>query len=309
VTVSPAVSIILPTYDRLEYLKEAVESVLAQTVADWELIVVDDGSADASVPWLEAIGDRRIAVVRQAHTGNRSRLRNIALSCARADWIAFIDSDDRWKPAKLERQLAYHAANPAIRWSYTARTMIDSNGQPLSAALFNRWEPYSGRILEQVLALEANIALPSVMAERTLLREAGGFDEAWLAAQDFELWLRLAERCDCGVVDEPLVEIRKHRSVTYQQPDVSLGFTAMYQSFAERTRDPALRAQSRTRAAYHAVNAADRLAMLHQWSDATAALLVALRIRPLAPFAYRAFVRLVARRFLAAIGSSSAHAA
>jgi glycosyltransferase involved in cell wall biosynthesis len=309
VTGAPAVSIILPTFDRLAYLKEAVGSVLAQTVTNWELIVVDDGSTDASVAWLESIGDERITVLKRAHTGNRSFLRNAALSCARARWIAFIDSDDRWKAWKLERQLAYHAANPSFRWSYTARTMIDASGQPLSDALFERWKPHSGPILEQVLALEANIALPSVMVERTLLREAGAFNEAWLAAQDFELWLRLAERCECGVVDEPLVEIRKHRGVSYQQPEVSLGLSAMYTSFAARTRDPALRALSLTRAAYHAVNAADRLAMLRRWNDAATALRLALRLRPLAPFAYRAVARVFAYRFRAAIGSSTAHPA
>ena len=293
---APAVSIILPTYNRLEYLKEAVESVLAQTFVHWELIVVDDGSTDATLEWLESIDDPRIVVNRQPHRGNRSQIRNLGVADARGDWVAFIDSDDRWCREKLERQLAFHSANPAIRWSYTGRTMIDSTGRPLPAQNFKAWAPHRGHILDQVLSLEANIALPSVIAERSLLQQAGGFDEAWLAAQDYELWLRLAERSDCGVLDEALVEIRKHREGAHQHPDVSLGHAAMYESFAGRTRDRSLRRRSLTQAAYHAVNAADRLATERRWSEAFAALVIALRIRPFSLFAYRAALRLAWHR-------------
>src|SRR6185436_773536 len=75
IAMSPVVSIILPTYDRLPLLREAVGSVLAQTVTDWELIVVDDGSSDGSADWIESLDDRRVQVIREAHSGNRSRLR------------------------------------------------------------------------------------------------------------------------------------------------------------------------------------------------------------------------------------------
>src|SRR4249920_2199336 len=112
----PAVSIILPTYNRLTYLQEAVQSVLDQTAGDWELIVVDDGSTDESVAWLESLGEPRVSVVREQHTGNRSALRNVGVERARAEWIAFLDSDDRWHPEKLQRQLALQRANPRYRW-------------------------------------------------------------------------------------------------------------------------------------------------------------------------------------------------
>src|ERR1700742_4409771 len=106
----PAVSIILPTYNRLRFLPEAVQSVLGQTTADWELIVVDDGSTDESVTWLESLRDPRISILRTRHTGNRSALRNLGVARTSGPWIAFIDSDDRWHPEKLRRQLAVHAA-------------------------------------------------------------------------------------------------------------------------------------------------------------------------------------------------------
>jgi len=305
----PQVSIILPTYNRLAYLKEAVDSVRAQTCASWELIVVDDGSRDNSLAWLESLDDSRIISVPRPHTGHKSQVRNAGLSRARADWIAFIDSDDRWTPRKLERQLAFHAANPSVRWSYTGRAFIDADGEHLPDSRFKPWKAHSGWILRQVISLEANIALPSVMVARALLRDVGGFNEAWQSAEDYELWLRLAEVCECGLVDEHLLEVRKHRSATFQRPDVSLGFAAMFESFAKRSTDPALRATARTRAAYHAVDATNRLAVLRRWVDATEALALAIRLRPLAPFAYRAAARLAWRRLRVAMGRTSAPAA
>ncbi len=305
----PVVSIILPTYNRLEYLKEAVESVRAQTFTSWELIVVDDGSTDASVAWIEALGDARVTVLAHDHTANKSRLRNAGLARARAEWIAFIDSDDRWLPQKLERQLVFHAANRGVRWSYTGRVMIDADGNLMPAVLFKPWMPHSGRILERVLSLDANIALPSVMAERALLNEVDGFDEARGSAEDYDLWVRLAERCECGVLDDPLLEVRKHRAAGHQRPDVSLGFTEIYKGFAARTDNHALRSLSLTRAAYHAVDAADRLALSGEWRPARAAIADAWRIRPLSLFTYRAMARLAARRLRAAISSPSAPAA
>ena len=88
---SPVVSIVLPTYNRLPLLREAVASVLTQTLKDWELIVVDDGSTDDTVAWLESIGDARVSVIPEPHTGNRSRLRNLGVARARTQWVAFLD--------------------------------------------------------------------------------------------------------------------------------------------------------------------------------------------------------------------------
>jgi len=291
----PAVSIIVPTYDRVEFLREAVESVRAQTVADWELFVVDDGSSDDTVPWLESLAESRLTVIQQPHSGHKARLRNLGLA--------------RWHPEKLERQLAFHRANPGCRWSYTGRTFIDAAGRDLPADRFKPWSAHSGWILRQVLELEANIALPSVMVDRALLRTVGGFNEAYPWAEDYELWFRLSECCECGVIDEPLLEVRKHKSTSYQRPEVSLGFVRMYRDFAARTNDPALRDMARTREAYNAIGAADRLGILGRWREARAALLIALRVRPFAPFVYRAAARLFRRRLHAMAAPSTTHAA
>jgi glycosyltransferase involved in cell wall biosynthesis len=297
----PSVSIILPTYDRLAFLREAVASVVAQTLNDWELIVIDDGSVDDTVPWLESLRDSRITLVREPHTGDLSRLRNLGLARARAPWIAFLDSDDRWSPQKLERQLAYHKANPRFRWSYTGRRFIDAAGEYLPDSRFSRWVPHSGWIVEQMIALEANIALPSVMVQRALLRDASGFNETYRVNEDMELWLRLAERAECGLVDEPLLHIRKHKADTFQLPEVSLALVQMYSDFAARTVDPTLKKQAISRQAPNLLAAADRFGIQQRWRDAGAAIGLAARLRPLSPIVYRAMARLVKRRLRASM--------
>lgn len=293
---TPAVSIILPTHNRLPLLREAVESVRAQTTRDWELLVADDGSTDDTVAWLAALQDPRIRALEQGRVGNRAILRNAALQLAAGAWIAFIDSDDRWAPDKLERQLAYHAANPSRRWSYTGRRMIDDDGNEFPEGRFAPWRPQSGWIAERILTHGANISLPSVIVARDLLLEVGGFNVAKRAAEDYDLWMRLAERSECGVIDAPLTDVRRPRSASFQLPEVDLSFADTFGRFARRTPDPALRTLARTRAARHALGAVNRLILQQRWPEARAALGVAFGLRPFMPAVWRAAARVVWRR-------------
>lgn len=206
----PTVSIVIPTYDRLAYLKEAVQSVLAQTVADWELIVVDDGSTDDTVMWLESLVEPRITVVRQAHTGNRSRLRNLGVERARARWIAFLDSDDLWHPDKLAVQLEQLAANPTRRWSCTGIRFIDAQGAPVPQRSGTPYAAQSGWILEPLLMFTAAATMPTLMVEKSLLDEIGGFDETFLLREDYELEVRLAARAEIHALEDALTIVRHH---------------------------------------------------------------------------------------------------
>ncbi|HEX6397587.1 MAG TPA: glycosyltransferase family A protein [Steroidobacteraceae bacterium] len=203
---TPAVSIVLPVYNRLPYLRESVASVLAQTFADWELIIADDGSDEVTRAWLRTLADPRIRVLWLSHVGNPGTVRNAALAEARADHVAFLDSDDYWRPAKLARQLE-HLRACGGRWSHTAYDCVGPQGGPLA----HRWVPTQGRIFRDILAMRAQIALPAVMAERALLDEAGGFDADQVQHGDYELWLRLVLRSDLMLLDEPLTVVRNHR--------------------------------------------------------------------------------------------------
>jgi glycosyltransferase involved in cell wall biosynthesis len=208
---TPTVSIVLPTFNRLPFLRESVDSVFAQTLQEWELIIADDGSEDDTLVYL-AVLERlpRVKVLRLAHTGNPGAVRNAALRQADGRFVAFLDSDDLWMPDKLHRQLAAHAARPDRRWSYTALQRIDAAGEPMRDGLGMGWVPHEGAIFEQLLTIEAAVATPSVMVERQLLDQVGAFDEQQSYFEDYELWLRLSLRSDVIVVNQPLIKVRNH---------------------------------------------------------------------------------------------------
>ena len=288
-TGTPPISIIMPTYNGMPYLRQAIESVRNQTFSNWELIVIDDGSTDDSLRWLESVADSRICVLRNEHSGHRGRLRNRGLANARGEWIAFNDSDDRWRPQKLERQLAYHSAHPALRWSYTGRAVIDRDGQVLVEPS-GRWVPHSGSILKPLLRLEATIALPSVFIQRALLEQVGGFwDQAW--GEDYELWIRLAQQERCGLIDEPLVEIRSHPSTSAGRPEVPRAYIEIYRGVAAGAADPGVRRIARREQTRQGVRLGRTLIGRRDFRPAFGALVDAFRIRPLDPAIWRAMVR------------------
>ncbi len=287
---APAVSIILPTYNRQPYLREAVESVRAQTFTNWELIVIDDGSTDDSVRWLESLPEPRLRILTSEHIAHPARLRNRGIDEARAQWIAFNDSDDRWMPTKLERQLEYHAARPELQWSYTGRAVIDADGKPFHHPQHLSWRPHSGRILLPLLTFDAMIALPSVLVRRALLDRVGGFaDQPW--SEDYELWIRLAQAVECGLVDEPLVEIRAHPSYTAGRPEVIEAYLEIHKRVARTAHDPVERRVARQQQAHDAVRLGRNLIGRRQFAPAFAALIGALRVRPLYPAAWSSLMR------------------
>jgi glycosyltransferase involved in cell wall biosynthesis len=204
---TPAVSIVLATHNRQALLRLAIESVLAQTFTDWELVIADDGSDESTRDYLRKLEcPPRIRVLWLGHCGNPGAVRNAALEEARGSLVAFMDSDDLWLPHKLTRQVAALRAAPDRRWSYSAYDCVDEGGSGIAI----RWKPYDGEIFAPLLRIEAMVALPTVLAERSLLVEAGGFDIAQRQAEDYELWLRLILRAPVLLVDEPLVRVRRH---------------------------------------------------------------------------------------------------
>jgi glycosyltransferase involved in cell wall biosynthesis len=207
---SPAVSIIVPTFDRLEYLAAAIESVFAQTYTRWELIIADDGSGAPTRTYLQSLRDPRVKVIWLAHSGRPSVVRNAALREAHGEYIAFLDSDDAWLPGKLEIQLGSLRRHPGRHWSYTRFALVDALGNPAPPARSSSWAAPSGWILEKILNEETVIALPSVMVSRPLLEQLGPFDEQLIMCEDDELWLRLAEHSEADGVDAPLTLIRRH---------------------------------------------------------------------------------------------------
>lgn len=195
----PLVSIIIPTRNREAIVTKAIDSVLNQTQQDFELIVVDDGSTDATQEIMRVYGNR-LTCLRIDHAGP-SAARNCGIAAAQADLIAFLDSDDLWMPRKLERQLAHYSSNADVMISQTREVWI-RNGVRVNARAKHRM--HSGWIYEHCLPL-CIVSPSSVMIHRTVFEHVGLFDESMLACEDYDLWLRIAPHYPIHLIDEELI--------------------------------------------------------------------------------------------------------
>lgn len=194
----PAVSVIIPTYNRGWILREAVDSVLAQDFEDFELIVVDDGSTDNTRQILEAYNDDIIVLFQENRGVSAARNQGIARSCA--PLVAFLDSDDLWKPQKLSRQIDFFAANPEALICQTEEIWI-RNGVRVNPG--KRHQKFSGMIFEPSLVL-CLVSPSAVMVRKKLFDIVGLFDERLPACEDYDLWLRVSCRYPVFLMDEPL---------------------------------------------------------------------------------------------------------
>jgi glycosyltransferase involved in cell wall biosynthesis len=195
----PAVSVIIPTYNRGWILKEAIDSVLAQDYTDYELIVVDDGSTDNTREILDSYG-QDIIVLQQSNKGV-SAARNRGIAESRAQLVAFLDSDDLWLPQKLTRQVAFFKSNPAALIGQTEETWV-RNGVRVNPK--KRHHKFSGMIFEPSLAL-CLVSPSAVMISKTLFDTVGLFDESLPACEDYDLWLRVSCRYPVYLIDAPLI--------------------------------------------------------------------------------------------------------
>ena len=182
----PRVSIIIPTYNRKACVLEAVDSVLAQTYEDFELIVVDDGSTDGTRKALEQYGER-LHYLCQANQGV-SAARNSGLALSQGEFIAFLDSDDLWLPKKLAIQIAFMDQHPQAQICYTDELWI-RRGVRVNPK--KRHAKYSGEIYSHCLPL-CIISPSSVLMRRGLFEQVGGFDPGLPVCEDYDLWLRVA---------------------------------------------------------------------------------------------------------------------
>lgn len=202
----PAVSVVLPAHNRVGSIGAAIESVLAQSFDDFELIVVDDGSTDGTEDAARAVDDPRLTVIALGTNRGVSAARNAGIDAARAPWIAFQDSDDEWLPAKLALQMARLGQSDAIaaycgmailRQTKGGRTALDYVPGPA--------QTLTEGAIHDTLAKGSFISTQTLIARADLIREEGGFDPNLPALVDWDLALRLSRRGDFAFVDAPLV--------------------------------------------------------------------------------------------------------
>jgi glycosyltransferase involved in cell wall biosynthesis len=206
------VSVVIPVFNRPQFLREAVDSVFAQTCGDWELVIADDGSGTQTREYLEELGRlAQVKVIWLSHMGIPARARNAAVNESRGEYVAFLDSDDIWEPRKLELQLTSLQARGDCRWSYTAFTNVDRFGRALATESRRVWQPFEGEVFDRILRGEVAIRTPAVLARRDLIVAAGMFDDSIRSAEDYDLWLRLALLSPLSVCNESLVKVRFHQ--------------------------------------------------------------------------------------------------
>ncbi len=194
------ISVIIPTYNRAKFLKRAIKSVIQQSWEKWELIVVDDGSTDNTKEVLEEIKDRRIIYLYQDNKGV-SAARNLGISHSQGELIALLDSDDVWKPRKLEDHILFHIQG---EWeiSQTEEEWI-KGGKRINPA--RRHLKKAGWIFNPSLKL-CLISPSCVMFSRRFWEKIGPFDETLPACEDYDLWLRACLYYPVGLLPLPLVE-------------------------------------------------------------------------------------------------------
>lgn len=197
-TALPAVSAIIPTYNRWPLVREAIESVLAQSYSSFELIVVDDGSTDDTASKLASFGTD-LRVIRQPRMGV-SAARNRGASIARGRYLAFLDSDDLWLPEKLAIQTAFMEDHAEIEICQTDEIWL-RRGLRVNPKAKHR-KP-SGDIFRRSLDL-CLVSPSAVMMTREVFNRSAGFDEDLPVCEDYDLWLRIATKHSIPLIAEPL---------------------------------------------------------------------------------------------------------
>ena len=198
------ISVILPVYNGEKTIREAVESVLDQTCADFELIVINDGSTDSTIKILTEIEDPRLKVYSFPNSGLATS-RNRGKSIAMGEYIAFIDADDLWMPGKLQAQLGSLHQNPEAAVSYCWVNYIDNDGNFVCPD--NRVN-INGNVYQTILIENFIHSGSTIMARRKAIESIGGFDESLPAVEDWDLYIRLAANYPFVCVPEPHVLYR-----------------------------------------------------------------------------------------------------
>lgn len=206
----PRVSVLLTCFNHLWYLPAALESVRAQTYRDFEILALDDGSTDGTREWLQEHATDCRLVFNARNLGTYATL-NVGLEQSNGEFVAILNDDDLWEPAKLERQVALIDAHPEIGLCHTGGRFVDAAGRTVGGSPLGFGFPRTESGDVRLALLYANkIIASAVLARRRCFEEVGAFDPAYFGSGDWEMWLRISERWKVGYVDGDLTGYRVH---------------------------------------------------------------------------------------------------
>lgn len=193
------ISVVIPSYNRKEFLKRSIDSAINQTKKPFEIIVVDDGSTDGTETMIKSDYDF-VKFIKQKNKGV-SAARNIGIKVSIGEWICFLDSDDEWKKDKLEKQINAMKSNPGYKFFHSNEIWI-KNGIRINQK--KKHKKYGGDIFDKCLDM-CRISPSSVMIDKTVFDEVGNFNEDLVVCEDYELWLRICDKYRVFFIDEPLI--------------------------------------------------------------------------------------------------------
>ncbi|MGA2736241.1 MAG: glycosyltransferase [Bryobacteraceae bacterium] len=206
---TPRASVVVPSYNAAAYLPYAIDSVLAQTSPNWEIVIVDDGSIDDTRVVVDSYRSKlqnRLQYVYQPNQGV-SAARNSGIRAARGEFIALLDADDVWLPQRLQRSIEALDADPAVGLVHARVARIDTRGS-VTGQLKVEPKYLSGSIARHIYTRHAHVICTTVMFRKSCLETAGWFDEAMQTTEDRDLWFRIALRYKIAYIDEVLAYYR-----------------------------------------------------------------------------------------------------
>lgn len=200
---APEVSVVMPAYNAERFLREAIDSILSQTLASLELVVVDDGSTDTTPEILAGIHDPRCRIVRQANSG-LPRALNAGIAASTAPLVARMDADDVAEPDRLRLQVAYLREHPEVGAVGTRATVIDEDGR-VTGAMDVPTDPAD---IRRRLIVRNLLVHPAVTMRRDALQRAGLYDAAFPAAEEYDLWFRMLRVAELANLPNRLLRYR-----------------------------------------------------------------------------------------------------
>ena len=276
--VRPKLSVIIPTYNRRELVLNAIGSVLAQTLAVDEIIVVDDGSEDGTADALQRHFGSRVIYVRQDNAGVAAA-RNRGLSIATGEYLSLLDSDDEWLPEKTSRQVRWLDAHPGFGLVLCDVIRVTKNGDIIDVFRRREFIPEDGHVLRWVLRNPA-LAPLSAMFRREVLSDVGGFNTELRTAEDIEFHLRVARKWQIGVISESLVRAMRGHDGLSALPSTYDDYQSVVERFVAECRGEVPDEDLDAGLAWASVRNARGMLFEGRWIDAQRLALRALRHAP-----------------------------